>query len=109
MNKVIKDTDKEVYKMYDDAVQEEKDGRLIFFKRFYDNLSEKLLHQFVEYISNRRMKTIKLTPVYDQKSNPLPWLDHWLNSKGTQNNSTRNRDRKLCHWWNKTRRKERSI
>ena len=23
--------------------------------------------------------------VYDQKSNPLPWIDHWLNSKGTQN------------------------
>ena len=36
------------------------------------DLSEKLLHQFVEYISNRRMKPIKLTPVYEQKSNPLP-------------------------------------
>ncbi len=48
-------------------------------------LSEKLLHQFVEYTANRRMKAIGLTPVYDQKSNPLPWTDHWLNSRGTQN------------------------
>ena len=62
-----------------------KDGRLIYFSRFYDRFSEKLLHQFVEYMANRRMKAIGLTPVYDQKSNPLPWIDHWLNSKGTQN------------------------
>ena len=39
MNKVIKDT--EVYKMYDDAVQEEKAS--YHFSRFY-GLSEKLLH-----------------------------------------------------------------
>ena len=43
MDKVIKDTDKEVYKMYDDAVQEEKDGRLIFFKRFYDRFIRKII------------------------------------------------------------------
>ena len=48
-------------------------------------LSEKLLHQFVEYMANRRMKAIGLTPKYEQKTNPLPWVDHWLNSKGTQN------------------------
>ena len=48
-------------------------------------LSEKLLHQFVEYMANRRMKGIGLNPMYDQKTNPLPWVDHWLNSKGTQN------------------------
>ena len=86
MDKVIKDTDKEVYKMYDDAVQEEKRwATYLFSKGSMIGLSEKLLHQFVEYMANRRMKAIGLTPVYDQKSNPLPWIDHWLNSKGTQN------------------------
>ena len=48
-------------------------------------LSEKLLHQFVEFMANRRMKAIQLTPTYDQKTNPLPWVDHWLNSRSTQN------------------------
>ena len=86
MDKVIRDTDKEVYAMYDDAVGEEKRwATYLFSKGSMIGLSEKLLHQFVEYMANRRMKAIGLTPVYEQKSNPLPWIDHWLNSKGTQN------------------------
>ena len=86
MDKVIKDTEKEVYTMYDDAVQQEKRwATYLFSQGSMIGLSEKLLHQFVEYMANRRMKAIGLTPVYDQKSNPLPWIDHWLNSKGTQN------------------------
>ena len=31
------------------------------------------------------MKGIGLEPRYEQKTSPLPWVDHWLNSKGTQN------------------------
>ena len=31
------------------------------------------------------MRTIGLEPKYDQKTNPLPWVQHWLNSKGLQN------------------------
>ena len=90
--------------MYDDArTTREKMGDLSISQGSMIGLSEKLLHQFVEYMANRRMKSIGLTPVYEQKSNPLPWIDHWLNSKGTKH-STRNRNRKLCYWWNKTRR-----
>ena len=84
--KIIKETEKEVYKMYDDAVKEEKRwATYLFSQGSMIGLSEKLLHQFVEYMANRRMRAIGLTPVYDQKTNPLPWVDHWLNSKGTQN------------------------
>ena len=84
--KIIKETEKEVYKMYDDAVQEEKRwATYLFSKGSMIGLSEKLLHQFVEYTANRRMKGIQLTPAYDQRSNPLPWTDHWLNSRSTQN------------------------
>ena len=84
--KIIKETEKDVYKMYDEAVQEEKRwATYLFSKGSMIGLSEKLLHQFVEYTANRRMRAIQLTPAYDQKTNPLPWTDHWLNSKGTQN------------------------
>jgi ribonucleoside-diphosphate reductase beta chain len=86
MDKVIKDTEKEVYAMYDDAVGEEKRwATYLFSQGSMIGLSEKLLHQFVEYTANRRMKAIGLKPVYDQKTNPLPWTDHWLNSRSTQN------------------------
>ncbi len=86
MLKVIKDTEKEVYKMYDEAVQEEKRwATYLFSKGSMIGLSEKLLHQFVEYMANRRMKAIGLDAKYEQKTNPLPWVDHWLNSKSMQN------------------------
>ena len=86
MNKVIKDTEDDVYKMYDEAVQEEKRwATYLFSQGSMIGLSEKLLHQFVEYMANRRMKAIGLKPAYDQKTNPLPWVDHWLNSRSTQN------------------------
>src|SRR6056300_105570 len=86
MMPIMKDCEKEVYKMYDEAVQEEKRWAThLFSKGSMIGLSEKLLHQFVEYMANRRMKAIQLTPTYDQKTNPLPWTDHWLNSRSTQN------------------------
>ena len=86
MLKVMKDCEKEVYTMYDEALQEEKRwATYLFSKGSMIGLSEKLLHQFVEYMANRRMKAIGLTPMYDQKTNPLPWVDHWLNSRSLQN------------------------
>ena len=86
MNQVIKDTEQQVYQMFDDAVQEEKRwATYLFSQGSMIGLSEKLLHQFVEHMANRRMKAIRLTPKYEQKSNPLPWITHWLSSRGLQN------------------------
>jgi ribonucleoside-diphosphate reductase beta chain len=50
-------------------------------------LNTKLLSQYVEWIANRRLKSIGLNPIYDvpAKNNPLPWTEHWLNSKSMQN------------------------
>ena len=52
MDKVIKDTDKEVYKMYDeDEVQQEKRwATYLFSQGSMIGLAEKLLHQFVEFM-----------------------------------------------------------
>ena len=56
-----------------------KDGSMI-------GLNDKLLHQYVEWIANRRMKSIGVKPIYDipAKNNPLPWTEHWISSKGLQ-------------------------
>jgi ribonucleoside-diphosphate reductase beta chain len=86
MIRIRKECEKEVYKMYDESLEEEKRwATYLFSQGSMIGLSEKLLHQFVEYMANRRMKAIGLTPQYEQKTNPLPWVDHWLNSKGMQN------------------------
>ena len=86
MIKIRKECEKEVYQMYNEALEEEKRWAThLFSQGSMIGLSEKLLHQFVENMANRRMKGIGLEPKYEQKTNPLPWVDHWLNSKGTQN------------------------
>jgi ribonucleoside-diphosphate reductase beta chain len=56
-----------------------KDGSMI-------GLNDKLLHQYVEWIANRRIKSLGLKPIYDipAKNNPLPWTEHWISSKGLQ-------------------------
>ncbi|BCV00641.1 MAG: ribonucleotide-diphosphate reductase subunit beta [Caudoviricetes sp.] len=82
---------------------EEKDHTLHMFKKTVDEekawanylfkegsmigLNEKLLHQYVEWIANKRMKAIGLNPIYDipARNNPLPWTQHWLTSRGLQN------------------------
>ena len=59
-------------------VQQEKDwASYLFSKGSMIGLSEKLLHQYVEYIANRRMRVIGLEQKYEQSSanNPLPGLN----------------------------------
>ena len=79
MNKVIKDTQKECYKIFDDAVQQEKIGQVnLFSKGSMIGLSDKLLHQYVEYIANRRMRMIGLEQRYEQSSDNSIIMDSTL-------------------------------
>jgi len=88
MNKVMKDCEPEVYKMYEDAVQQEKEWAEYLFKDgSMIGLSVPLLGKYVEYTANKRLRAIGLNPIYDISSanNPLPWTKHWFNSRGLQN------------------------
>jgi len=69
------------------AVEQEKAWAAYLFKDgSMIGLNEKLLGNYVEWIANRRMKAVGLDPIYDiaAKNNPLPWTEHWLNSKSVQ-------------------------
>ena len=87
MKQIMKEEEEWTYKMFDNAVNEEKrwadylfrDGSMI-------GLNDKLLQQYVEWIANRRLKAIGLKPKYDiaASANPLPWTQHWISSKGLQ-------------------------
>ena len=88
MLQVMKECEQEVYDMYDVAVQQEKDWAEYLFKDgSMIGLNATLLNQYVEFMANRRMRSIGLAPKYDQpmRNNPLPWTEHWLNSRGLQN------------------------
>ena len=85
---IMKECEPLVYEMYDIAVQQEKAWATYLFKEgSMIGLNDKLLNQYVEFMANKRMKAIGLKSVYDVSStnNPLPWTQHWLNSRGLQN------------------------
>jgi len=88
MMDIIKEEEGNVIEMFRRTVDEEKEwAEYLFTSGSMIGLNDKLLEQYVEWIANRRMKAIGLKPIYDipAKNNPLPWTEHWLNSKGQQN------------------------
>ena len=85
---IMKEEEQNVYGMFKNAVEEEKAwADYLFSNGTMIGLNATLLHQYVEWIANRRMKAIGLSPIYDipLRNNPLPWTQHWLNSRGQQN------------------------
>ena len=88
MLEIIDEEKGNVIEMFERCVNEEKDWAEYLFKEgSMIGLNAKLLTQYVKWIANRRMKTIGIDPIYDvpARNNPLPWTNHWLNSKGQQN------------------------
>jgi ribonucleotide reductase beta subunit family protein with ferritin-like domain len=88
MQQIAAEEKETVRQMFAMAVEEEKEwANYLFTEGSMIGLNERLLSQYVEWIANRRMRSIGLAPLYDipAKNNPLPWTEHWLNSKGQQN------------------------
>ena len=87
MKQIMKEEEEWTYKAFDRAVMEEKRWADYLFKDgSMIGLNDKLLQQYVEWIANRRLKSIGLKPQYDiaASANPLPWTQHWISSKGLQ-------------------------
>ena len=87
MVEICKEEEEWTYKMFDVCVNEEKKWADYLFKDgSMIGLNDKLLHQYVEWIANKRLKAIGLKSQYDipASHNPLPWTQHWLSSKGLQ-------------------------
>ena len=87
MIEIAKECQEEVYNLWRIAVEEEKDWANYLFKDgSIIGLNEKLLHQYVEHIANRRLKALGMDSIFDApvNTNPLPWTQHWLNSSGLQ-------------------------
>ena len=84
---IVKEEEQWTYEMFDRCVNEEKKWAEYLFKHgTMIGLNDKLLYQYVEWIANKRLRSIGLKPVYDipLKNNPLPWTEHWISSKGLQ-------------------------
>ena len=87
MIEIMKEEEDWTYEAFKKCVDEEKRWAEYLFKDgSMIGLNDKLLQQYVEWIANRRMKSIGLKPIYDipARNNPLPWTEHWISSKGLQ-------------------------
>ena len=87
MATVAKECEEDVYNLWRECVAEEKDWAEYLFKDgSMIGLNETLLHKYVEYIANRRLKALGLPLIFEQSTtqNPLPWTQHWLSSSGLQ-------------------------
>ena len=87
MVQIMKEEEDWTYQMFDKCVNEEKKWAEYLFKDgSMIGLNDKLLFQYVEWVANRRLRSIGMKPQYDRpiKNNPLPWTEHWISSKGLQ-------------------------
>ena len=87
MIEIVKEEEEWTYQMFDKCVNEEKAWADYLFKDgSMIGLNDKLLQQYVEWVANRRLRSIGLKPKYDipAKNNPFPWTEHWISSKGLQ-------------------------
>jgi len=87
MMEITRECEEEVYEMWRTCVAEEKAWAEYLFKDgSIIGLNETLLHQYVEYIANRRLKSLGYSSIFNApvNTNPLPWTQHWLSSSGLQ-------------------------
>jgi len=66
------------------AEQEKEWAQYLFKDGSMIGLNEEILCQYVEYIANQRMQAIGYEAPFDVKSNPIPWINHWLVSDNVQ-------------------------
>lgn len=67
------------------AVEQEKQWASYLFEQgSMIGLNKEILCQYVEYIANHRMSAIGLGQPFDVTSNPLPWMNNYLNSDNVQ-------------------------
>jgi ribonucleoside-diphosphate reductase beta chain len=82
---IAKECEPQVYQMFADAVFQEKDWADYLFKDgSMIGLNAQILKEYLEYVTNMRMQAIGLKPQFEQRANPLPWINNWLDSDNVQ-------------------------
>lgn len=85
MKKIAKECESEVIQMFKDGAKQEKEwAEYLFRDGSMIGLNAEILKQYLEYITNVRMSALNMKPIFKQNTNPLPWLNHWLDSDNVQ-------------------------
>ena len=85
MAEIAQEQKQTIYTIFSEAAEQEKEWADYLFKDgSMIGLNAQILKDYVEYITNVRLKAIKLTPIFESRSNPLPWMNNWLVSDNVQ-------------------------
>ena len=66
------------------ALQEKEWAEYLFQDGSMIGLNKDILCQYIEYITNIRMKAVGLDLAFDTHHNPIPWINSWLVSDHVQ-------------------------
>ncbi|MCW8327354.1 ribonucleotide-diphosphate reductase subunit beta [Photobacterium sp. SDRW27] len=86
MAEIAKECEQECFEIFKDAAEQEKEWAEYLFKDgSMIGLNKDILCQYVEYITNLRMKAVGLEQAYPGATqNPIPWINSWLSSDNVQ-------------------------
>ncbi|QFQ32911.1 ribonucleotide-diphosphate reductase subunit beta [Buchnera aphidicola (Aphis fabae)] len=86
MNNIVEECKEIATQIFISASEQEKKwAEYLFQDGSMLGLNKDILCQYIEYITNIRMDAIGLKMPFEKKSNPIPWIDSWLNSDYIQN------------------------
>lgn len=75
----------EVTNLWLDANRQEKDWAEYLFKDgSMRGLNKEILCEYVDYITDHRMRSVGLDSPFSVNKNPLPWMSNWTNTSNVQ-------------------------
>jgi len=82
---IAQENEDKVMEIFRDAAEQEKEwADYLFHDGSMIGLNASILKEYVEYITDVRLKALKLAPIFNQNNNPLPWMNNWLVSDNVQ-------------------------
>ncbi len=74
-----------VIQMFKDAAEEEIEwANYLFENGSLLGLNAQILTEYMKWLTNSRMRSIHLEPIFESVKNPIPWIKHWTESKAVQ-------------------------
>lgn len=85
MAEIAAECEQEAYNLFVEAAEQEKEWAQYLFKDgSMLGLTANILTQYIEYITNVRMKAVNLPQPFEARNNPIPWMNNWLASENVQ-------------------------
>ncbi len=82
---IVADCKNDVIQMYKDAAEEEMEWAKYLFKDgAMIGLNADILIQYMKYLTNNRMKMIRLDPIFEKAQNPISWIGNWIGGNTVQ-------------------------